>query len=92
MLLIPCPWCGLRDEPEFRCGGESHIIRPDPDAADDAAWSGYLFDRDNVKGASFERWHHRHGCGRWFNIVRDNVTHDILAVYRMTDPKPEIDR
>ena len=28
MLLIPCPWCGERDETEFRCGGEAHIARP----------------------------------------------------------------
>ncbi len=90
MLLIPCPWCGLRDEPEFRCGGESHIVRPDPDAAGDAEWAAYLFDRRNAKGTSFERWHHRHGCGRWFNVARDNVSHEILAVYGMTDPKPEL--
>lgn len=90
MLLIPCPWCGLRDEPEFRCGGESHIARPDPDTVGDAVWASYLFDRHNEKGTSFERWHHRHGCGRWFNIVRDTVTHEILGAYRMTDPKPEI--
>ncbi|MGH6719268.1 MAG: sarcosine oxidase subunit delta, partial [Alphaproteobacteria bacterium] len=30
MLLIACPFCGPRDETEFRCGGESHIIRPGP--------------------------------------------------------------
>ena len=29
MLLIPCPWCGPRDETEFPCGGEAHIARPD---------------------------------------------------------------
>ncbi|BBK39132.1 sarcosine oxidase subunit delta [Allostella sp. ATCC 35155] len=90
MLLIPCPWCGLRDEAEFHCGGESHVVRPpDPDAADDAAWAAYLFDRDNAKGVGFERWLHRHGCGRWFNVARDTVTHEIRAVYGMTDPRPE---
>ena len=26
MLLIPCPHCGERDETEFRCGGEAHIV------------------------------------------------------------------
>jgi Sarcosine oxidase, delta subunit family len=26
MLLIPCPWCGEREETEFRCGGEAHPI------------------------------------------------------------------
>ncbi|MGZ8625813.1 MAG: sarcosine oxidase subunit delta, partial [Actinomycetota bacterium] len=24
MLLIPCPWCGPRDEVEFRYGGQAH--------------------------------------------------------------------
>jgi hypothetical protein len=28
VLLIPCPWCGLRDEIEFSYGGEAHIVRP----------------------------------------------------------------
>ena len=38
MLLIPCPWCGEREETEFRCGGEAHIARPGQPAAlsDDA--------------------------------------------------------
>ena len=25
MLRIECPWCGLRDEPEFSYGGETQI-------------------------------------------------------------------
>src|SRR5919204_587797 len=51
MLLIPCPWCGPRDEIEFHYGGEAHIARPpDPDALDDRAWADYLFMRSNPKG------------------------------------------
>ncbi|MGR3984880.1 MAG: sarcosine oxidase subunit delta, partial [Gammaproteobacteria bacterium] len=39
MLLINCPWCGARDQSEFTCHGEAHIIRPqDPAALDDAQW------------------------------------------------------
>ncbi len=91
MMLIPCPWCGPRDEAEFRCGGESHIVRPDPDRADDDAWAAYLFDRTNLRGPGSERWLHRHGCGRWFNLVRDTVTHEIHGAYAMTDPRPEPD-
>ncbi len=38
MLLIHCPWCGPRDEIEFKYGGEAHITRPaDPEALSDAA-------------------------------------------------------
>lgn len=87
MLLIHCPWCGPRDEIEFVCSGESHIARPAPDV-DDAAWADYLFMRTNPKGRHAERWGHVHGCGQWFNLVRDTVTHEISAVYRFDQPRP----
>ena len=33
MLLIRCPWCGDRDEIEFRYGGQAHLAYPeDPEA------------------------------------------------------------
>lgn len=91
MLLIECPWCGSRDEVEFHCGGESHIVRPGEDATD-AAWSQYLFFRTNTKGVNFERWHHAYGCRRWFNIARDTTSHAILASYPMGAAKPEVVR
>ena len=47
MLLIPCPYCGLRDESEFSNRGEV-VVRPDPDAASDAQWVQYLYFRNNV--------------------------------------------
>ena len=31
MLKIKCPFCGVRDESEFSCGGEAHIVRPTTD-------------------------------------------------------------
>jgi sarcosine oxidase, subunit delta len=89
MLRIPCPYCGVRDEEEFRCGGQSHITRPGPDATD-ADWADYLFNRDNPKGIHYERWLHAFGCGRWFNLARHTVTHDIIAAYRMGEPKPRL--
>jgi heterotetrameric sarcosine oxidase delta subunit len=89
MLQIPCPWCGVRDEDEFRCGGQSHIQRPGVGCSD-AEWADYLFNRDNPKGVSYERWLHTFGCGRWFNVARHTVTHEILAVYRMGEPKPAL--
>ncbi len=91
MLLIPCPWCGEREETEFTCGGEAHIARPpQPAALSDDEWADYLFMRRNPKGLHFERWRHSHGCGRWFNLARDTVTDRILKVYRMGEPRPEI--
>jgi sarcosine oxidase subunit delta len=91
MLLIPCPWCGQRDEIEFSYGGEAHIVRPlDPDALSDAEWAEYLFFRTNPKGAHRERWVHTHGCRRWFNVVRDTATNEISQVYRVGE-KPGMD-
>ena len=91
MLLIRCPWCGPRDEIEYRCGGQTGIGRPGPwHSVDDGAWSDYLFTRDNPKGRHHERWLHLHGCRQWFNVVRDTVTHEILAVYRMGE-RPSLD-
>lgn len=88
MLRIECPWCGLRDEPEFSCGGESHIARPGPRCSDEE-WASYLFFRENPKGRHAERWCHSYGCGQWFNVLRDTATHEILAVYRMDEPRPD---
>ncbi len=91
MLLIPCPWCGPRDEIEFRYGGEAHIRRAeDTDALSDAEWADYLFMRGNCKGWFRERWMHSHGCRRWFNVVRHTVSHQILAVYPMGEAAPPV--
>ena len=39
MLIIDCPWCGPREQTEFSCGGEAHIVRPiDTDALTDEQW------------------------------------------------------
>ena len=89
MLQIRCPYCGVRDEVEYRYGGQSHIARPGPQVGE-RQWSEYLFVRDNPKGRHFERWCHSFGCGQWFNLARDTVTHEILAVYRMGEPAPHL--
>ena len=89
MLQIRCPYCGLRDESEYRFGGPSHVVRPAFDC-DDSTWGAYLFERENPKGLHYERWMHSYGCGRWFNVARDTVTHEILAVYAMGEPKPDL--
>jgi sarcosine oxidase subunit delta len=92
MLLIPCPFCGARDETEFRCGGEAHIARPrQPSALSDDQWADYLYMRKNPKGVHFERWRHVAGCGRWFNLARDTVSDRILEVYRMGQPAPSVE-
>jgi sarcosine oxidase, subunit delta len=87
MLRIACPWCGERDEPEFTFGGASHLTRPAPEV-DDATWSEYLFVRDNPVGLHFERWLHTYGCGQWFNMARNTLTHEVVSIYAMGNPRP----
>ncbi|WP_043671306.1 sarcosine oxidase subunit alpha family protein [Streptomyces xylophagus] len=90
MLLIPCPWCGPRDEAEFHYGGQAHVAYPEtPADLTDEEWARYLFFRDNPKGPFAERWNHAAGCRRWFNAVRDTSTNEILSVYRAGEPRPE---
>ena len=84
MLNISCPFCGEREELEFSCGGEAHIARPlVENSITDAEFADYLFLRDNTKGVFLERWRHAAGCRRWFNMVRDTVSHEIIEIYPM---------
>jgi sarcosine oxidase subunit delta len=90
MLLIPCPWCGPRPEIEFCHGGQAHVMRPaDPQLASDETWADFLYNRANPKGIHAERWRHLHGCGRFFNCVRDTVTDRIITTYKSGEPRPE---
>ena len=93
MLLIRCPFCGMdRPESEFRYGGEAHIARPaEPSAMSDTEWADFLYMRTNSKGIHVERWRHIHGCGRFFNSVRDTVSDRILATYKPGEPRPDPD-
>jgi sarcosine oxidase subunit delta len=91
MLLIACPYCGERPEIEFSYGGQAHIARPvRPAELDDAAWSEFLYMRDNTRGVHAERWRHAHGCGRFFNALRDTSTDRILAIYETGQPRPDL--
>jgi sarcosine oxidase subunit delta len=89
VLLIPCPWCGPRDDVEFHYGGQAHLDYPaDPDALSDDAWADYLFMRDNPSGDFAERWCHTAGCRRWFNAVRSTATYEIHGTYRIGEAPP----
>jgi len=90
MLLIRCPYCGERPEPEFAYGGEAHIARPaDPAAMSDDDWAAYLYLRTNAKGVHAERWRHTRGCGRFFNALRDTTTDRFIATYKAGEKRPE---
>ena len=91
MFLIPCPFCGERDMSEFACGGEAHIARPKDSAAmSDAEWADYVFLRGNPKGIFAERWNHAAGCRRWFNMLRNTATDQVLAVYHAGGARPQV--
>jgi len=79
MLRIPCPHCGVRDESEFRYGGETPPARPQsPESLTDSQWADYLFYRDNLRGPHRERWYHAFGCRLWFELERDTLSHQWL--------------
>ena len=84
MLRIPCPWCGERDETEFRYRGDATRTRPAADAGL-AAFCGYLYERDNPCDWHTEWWLHVGGCGRLLKIVRHTLTHEIRSVGAAAD-------
>ena len=90
MLHIPCPHCQeTRSEEEFSYAGEAHILRPsDPGALSDEEWGDYLHFRKNPRGPHREIWVHTAGCRRYFNVLRDTVSYEILEVYPMGKPAP----
>ncbi|ANT62546.1 sarcosine oxidase subunit delta [Salipiger sp. CCB-MM3] len=92
MLLIHCPYCDeTLPEVEFTYAGEAHIARPEnPSEMSDDDWQQFLFMRDNVKGDHFERWRHMHGCGRFFNAVRNTITDKFLTTYEAGAPRPNL--
>ena len=92
MFLIRCPYCGERDQSDFASGGEAHIARPTAsENMSDAEWAEFVFLRTNPKGVIAERWNHQAGCRRWFNLLRNTATDDILAVYRVGEARPQVE-
>ena len=90
MLLIPCPYCGERPELEFVYGGQAHVARPPPDAEVSLQdWADYLYRRDNTRGVHAERWLHAHGCQRWFNMLRDTASDQVIGIYAMGESRPD---
>jgi sarcosine oxidase subunit delta len=91
MLLIDCPYCGPRPELEFSHGGQAHIARPaNPAETSVEDWTDFLYMRSNLKGVHAERWRHTHGCGRFFNALRDTTTDHFLATYKAGQPAPKV--
>ena len=90
MLIIRCPTCGdarksnsTTAERRISAAGRSRRSSPTPNGRT------ILYNRSNPKGLHAERWRHLHGCGRFFNAVRDTASDVILTTYRLDDPKPD---
>jgi sarcosine oxidase subunit delta len=79
MLRIRCPFCGLRDEVEFRYRGDASQRRPAPQAGVEA-FLAHVYERANPKGWHKEWWQHIHGCRCVLEVVRNTVTHEITSV------------
>ena len=69
------------------CGTPSP--RPaDPSTLSDEEWRDFLFIRTNARGPHYERWRHVHGCGRFFNALRDTVSDRFLMTYKAGEERP----
>ncbi len=94
MLVLHCPVCGIEgEEADFHCGGEAHLVRPqshDPENVSDEVLRDYLYLRQNPRGLHCEMWQCTRGCGKWFNAVRDTVTMEFKAFYRMDQKAPDL--
>jgi len=82
--LIICPHSVPR-RAGFSYGGEAHIARPiDPTGLDDEAWASSCTNARS-RGLHAERWRHLHGCGRFFNVLRDTISDTIVAPIRRSE-------
>jgi sarcosine oxidase subunit delta len=87
MLRIRCPWCGERDETEFRYRGDASRERPGAEAGL-AAFTAYVYERANPRGWHQEWWLHVGGCRRLLKVVRHTLSHEIYAVGTPEEPPP----
>ena len=87
MLRIACPWCGVRDESEFRYRGDASRLRPDSEAGL-AAFTAYVYERTNPCGWHSEWWLHVAGCRQLLKVVRHTLTHEIRWVGGPTESPP----
>lgn len=91
MHRIACPFCGPRDEVEFRYRGDAGVTRPVLVADDPAAlpaFLAYVYERENPLGWHLEWWQHAQGCRRVVKALRQTGTHAIAWTGWPTDEAP----
>jgi len=79
MLRIPCPWCGARDEVEFRYRGDATRERPAAEGTPEE-FARYVYARHNPLGWHLEWWLHVGGCRRLLKVERHTLSHEIRWV------------
>lgn len=67
------------------------MVRPAPDCSEED-WATYLYLRSNIRGDHAERWRHAHGCGQFFNVIRDTATDRISETYPADHQRPALGR
>ena len=71
MLILPCPFCGQRDESEFVNAGPTKPSRPDANVSD-AEWVDWLTVPENPIGYVEEKMVARKGL---WQMVYNQTTH-----------------
>lgn len=85
-MLLPCPFCGPRDETEFTYVGEPKA-RPEPaESVSDADWAAYLYVNANPKGEAHEIWLHL-TCMDMFAMTRDTTNGAVLMSAALREPR-----
>ena len=84
MKILHCPLNGPRNISEFVCLGE---VKPVPAAASSASeWADFVFMERNPAGPVREWWLHL-ATNYVFMVDRDTRTDEIIATYRIGDPR-----
>ena len=81
-MRITCPFCGERDDTEFRYGGDASKPRPALSETDSQVWHDHVFLFDNPKGPHSEYWQHVLGCRQWLVLKRNTATNEIGEAVR----------
>jgi sarcosine oxidase subunit delta len=84
MKILQCPLNGPRNISEFVCLGE---VKPVPGPDDRMAqWADFVFMERNAAGRVREWWLHI-ATNYVFLVDRDTRSDEILATYRISDPR-----
>jgi sarcosine oxidase, subunit delta len=86
MKILHCPLNGPRNISEFVCLGEVKPV-PGPEAGA-REWADFVFIENNRAGRVREWWLHV-ATNYVFLVDRDTRTDEILATYRIGDPRLE---